>query len=172
MSEESDKAEKNSELEAMLRQLVPTRLTVDLFAELNRDRERLLVRDDSAPSLSRWKSLIPFTLVGSLAMAGFGYLRFGDQLSPAENSRPSSTPVALSPASGVEIPGDSLVPVSAHGFLMKTSSGGVVQTEEGPRERFNLEYRDAYHWHDPASGTNVRIFQPRSEEVIVPLQTD
>lgn len=172
MSEESERAEKDRELEVMLRQLVPTRLTVDLFAELNRDRERLVIGDDFTPGRSLWKRVIPFALVGSLAMAGFGYLRFGNQLSSAGNPPSSNPPVALSPVGGVEIPEDSLVPVSVHGFLMNTSSGGVVQTEEGPRERFNLEYRDAYHWHDPASGTNVRLFQPRSEEVIVPLQTD
>ena len=40
------------------------------------------------------------------------------------------------------------------------------------RERMSVEYRDAYHWHDPETGTNIRFFKPRSEEVIVPLQTD
>jgi hypothetical protein len=35
-----------------------------------------------------------------------------------------------------------------------------------------LEYRDAYHWHDPETGTSIRYFQPRSEEVIIPLPTD
>lgn len=56
--------------------------------------------------------------------------------------------------------------------LPSVSSAGVIQTEEGPRQRLNFQYEDAYHRHDPASGTNIRFFQPRSEEVIVPLQTD
>lgn len=172
MSEESDRTEKDRELEASLRALVPSRLNVELFSELNRDRERLVVSNDFSPSQLRWKRALPFALIGSLAMAGFGYLRFGDQLAPAAPSPSTASPVALNQGAAAETLGGSFVPVSSHGFLMNTSSGGVIQTEEGPRERLNLEYRDAYHWHDPASGTNFRIFQPRSEELIVPLQTD
>jgi hypothetical protein len=104
-------------------------------------------------------------------MAGFGYMQFGDRLAgsndvSAEGGTVVATPVAA-PATEPEY-----VPVSAHGYLLNTSSAGVIQTDEGPRQRLNLEYEDAYHWHDPASGTNIRFFQPRSEEVIVPLQTD
>ncbi len=174
MGEESDRTEKDRELETILRGLVPSRLNVELFSELNRDRERLVVTNDFSPGRLRWRRAVPFALVGSLAMAGFGYLRFGDQLSPAASSSATNPAVALTPASvpAPENPAGGFVPVSAHGFLMNTSSGGVIQTEEGPRERLNLEYRDAYHWHDPVSGTNFRIFQPRSEEIIVPLQTD
>jgi len=64
------------------------------------------------------------------------------------------------------------LPVSRQGLLVESSHEGVVETEEGMRERLRLEFRDAYHWHDPESGTHLRIYAPRSETVVVPLRTD
>ena len=104
-------------------------------------------------------------------MAGFGYLQFGERIAGSGDASAEAETVATTPVTS-PLTKPEYVPVSAHGYLLKTSSAGVIQTEEGPRQRLNFQYEDAYHWHDPASGTNIRFFQPRSEEVIVPLQTD
>lgn len=169
MSEDSDKREKDEELEGLLRQLVPAPLNVHLVAKLNRDREITLFNHEQSPARIQWRRVVPLTLVGSLAMVGFGFLRYGDHFSqPVKTAEPLAS--VAEPLAGIKK--DHFLPVSAHGFLMNTSSGGVIQTEDGPRERVTLEYQDAYHWHDPESGTNIRLFQPRRDEVIVPLQTD
>lgn len=171
MSEEADKHGKDEELEALLKKLVPGPLNFDLLAELNRDQERIARDRELNSARVQWRRLIPLSIVSAVLMAGFGYLQFGERLAgnrdvPAEGGTVAATPVTP-PSTETQY-----VPVSAHGYLLNTSSAGVIQTEEGPRQRLNLEYEDAYHWHDPASGTNIRYFQPRSEEVIVPLQTD
>lgn len=176
MSEHADKhpEEKDEELEALLKKLVPSPLHVDLIAELHRDQERIQWDRDLRPARLPWRRLVSLSLVSALLMAGFGYLQFGGQLvgttAPvAEHTVAAVPPAPAVPASGLET---QFIPVSSHGYLLNASSGGVVQTDEGPRQRLNLEFEDAYHWHDPSSGTNVRLFRPRSEEVFVPLQTD
>jgi hypothetical protein len=172
MSEEADKHEKDEELEALLKKLVPSPLQFDLLTELQRDRDRIVEEAaERAPDRLPWRRLVPLSLVSAIAMAGFGYVQFGERL--AGNAAPTKEIVAATPTTIPANGGEAqFVPVSAQGYLLNTSSGGVIQTKEGPRQRLNLEYEDAYHWHDPASGTNVRLFQPRSEEFIVPLQTD
>jgi len=176
MSEEADKHKKDEELEALLKKLVPAPLQFDLLTELHRDRDRIADQEKEAPVSDRvpWLRLIPLTLVSAIAMAGFGYVQFGVRF--AGTASPAEETVAAVAATPVTIPAKEgeaqFVPVSAQGYLLNTSSGGVIQTEEGPRQRLNLEYEDAYHWHDPASGTNIRLFQPRTEEFIIPLQTD
>jgi hypothetical protein len=171
MSEDAHKHGKDEELEALLKKLVPGPLNFDLLAELNRDQERIACDRELNSARVQWRRLIPLSIVSAVLMAGFGYLQFGERLAgnrdvPVEGGTVVATPVTP-PSTETQY-----VPVSAHGYLLNTSSAGVIQTEEGPRQRLNLEYEDAYHWHDPASGTNIRFFQPRSEEVIVPLQTD
>lgn len=171
MSEDANKHGKDEELEALLKKLVPTPLNFDLIVELNCDQERIAREREANAARVRSRRIVPLSVVSAVLMAGFGYMQFGDRLAgsndvSAEGGTVVATPVAA-PATEPEY-----VPVSAHGYLLNTSSAGVIQTDEGPRQRLNLEYEDAYHWHDPASGTNIRFFQPRSEEVIVPLQTD
>ena len=168
MSDPRDKPENSEELEALLRQLVPAPLDADLISELNRNCERVRTIQLVSPNHLQWRRLIPLTAVGSLLMCVFGYLQFGDRL-----STPSELPDSLTNANeSVPTTVEKFLPVSSHGILMNASSGGIVETEDGPREQLNLEYRDAYHWHDPESGTNLRLFQPRSEEIIVPLHSD
>ncbi|NLT71797.1 MAG: hypothetical protein GXX91_14060 [Verrucomicrobiaceae bacterium] len=201
MSEDADKHEdaKDEELEALLKKLVPSPLHIDLLSELRRDQERIAWDRELRPSRIQWRRLLPLSLASALLMAGFGYLQFGKQLAgttaPATDhamvaatdhamvaatpASPELTPTPATPETGTPTTGTStgepaprFLPVSARGYLLNASSGGVIQTEEGPRQRLHLEYEDAYHWHDPASGTNIRFFQPRREEVIIPLQTD
>lgn len=169
MSEDSDKRERDEELEALLRQLVPAPLDVHLVAKLNREREGTLLSHDYSPARMQWRRVIPLTLVSTLIMIGFGFFQYGGRF-PQPANPAAAVASAAEPVAAMDE--ERFLPVSAHGFLINTSSGGVIQTEDGPRERVNLEFQDAYHWHDPESGTNVRLFQPRREEIIVPLHTD
>lgn len=188
MSEDADKHEdgKDEELEALLKKLVPSPLHLDLLGELHRDQERIAWDRELRPSRIQWRRLLPLSVASALLMAGFGYLQFGKQLAGTTAPATEHPVVAATPATADPTPppavatsgpaaGESaprFLPVSARGYLLNASSGGVIQTDEGPRQRLHLEYEDAYHWHDPASGTNIRFFQPRREEVIIPLQTD
>ena len=66
MSEDSDKRERDEELEALLRQLVPAPLDVHLVAKLNREREGTLLSHDYSPARMQWRRVIPLTLVSTL----------------------------------------------------------------------------------------------------------
>jgi hypothetical protein len=167
MSENNDREARDRELEALLRGLVPTQLNVDVRAGLEDAFAEVEPDEKAVSSRLPWSRLVPLSLVCLVAMSGFGYFRYGDRLFPQEPKAEVAETGSLDTLSG-----ENFVPVSAHGYLLNASSGGVIETDEGPQERLNLEYHDAYHWHDPDTGTNIRFFQPRSEEVIVPLQTD
>ena len=171
MSEDANKHGKDEELEDLLKKLVPTPLNFDMLAELNRDQESIALEWEMNSASVRRHRLIPLSVISAILMAGFGYMQFGEQIAGSGDASAEAETVATTPVTS-PLTQPEYVPVSAHGYLLKTSSAGVIQTEEGPRQRLNFQYEDAYHWHDPASGTNIRFFQPRSEEVIVPLQTD
>lgn len=180
MSGDRDKRNDNEELEALLRGLVPNPLDVEFVATLHRDREQVFSELDQSPARMQWSRVIPLTLVCTVVMFVYALYRYGDRLGEARQTGAAphladapakeTSPVRESP--GISLPGPSFVPVSSHGTIVNTSSGGLIETEYGPRQRLNIEYNDAYHWHDPESGTNIRFFRPRSEEVIVPLPTD
>lgn len=178
-------------LESLLRKLEPSAPRDEFVDELLRDQRRIADFDRHAPTTPQWKRLIPLALAGCLAFACYVAFQYrpvfqGEKTttaraaetpvargsSAADTPRPgaASPPPARSSQAGV--PSGSFQPVSAQGYLVDSESGGVVETENGPRERMNLEFRDAYHWHDPRTGTNIRLFRPRNEEVVVPLQTD
>jgi len=170
MSENENSEKDDMELEALLRGLVPTKLPVTVLANLHDaldEIETVELNEGSAATRLPWSRLVPLSLACLVAMFGFGYFRYGDRLFPQEQQAEVAANGSLDTLSG-----ENFVPVSAHGYLLNASSGGVIETEDGPQERLNLEYRDAYHWHDPDTGTNIRFFRPRSEEVIIPLQTD
>lgn len=169
MSEERDKHESNEDLEALLRKLVPAPLQFDHAADLHRERELFEMARSQSPTQMQWGRLVPLMLVCTVVMFGAAIFRYGDRLLGAKDGTPKETIVQTETPAAFP---DRFVPVSTHGTILKTSSGGVVETEAGPRERLNIEYQDAYHWHDPESGTNIRLFRPRSEEVIVPLPKD
>ena len=48
----------------------------------------------------------------------------------------------------------------------------MMITDEIPARRVTIEYDRAWHWHDPGTGTNIRVFQPKAETVLVPLEVD
>lgn len=186
MSDDSDISREDAELEALLRGLQPSRLDVHQFSDLNRTRERTLMERDRSPARMQWARVLPVMLACFVVMFGVALFRYGALL---RHQKSGAVPLAVEtpalgeatvaeanvsdlPESRSTAPVPRFLPVSAHGTIVKTSSGGVVETEAGPRERLNVEYQDAYHWHDPESGTNIRIFQPRSEEIVVPFVTD
>ena len=177
--------ENDEELEALLKGLDPAALDVGIQAELLRECKRIESRrepsgSDYDPSHIQWRRVIPLTALCCAAMFVLGYMKFRERL-PAEAASSGDTPAmtlsdvppALPAAEGsVDGSVDRFLPVSAQGYLLESSSGGVISTPEGPREKMNVQFRDAYHWHDPETGTNIRFFQPRSEEFVVPLQTN
>lgn len=177
MSGDRDNREQDEELEALLRRLVPTPPSAEFLSELDRTRERVRSGEEESPMRMQWSRVIPLTLVCTVVMFGFALYRYGDRLVEARRAAPSAeaavavaSDTAVAPGdAGLRSPGPRFVPVSSHGTIVETSSRGLVETESGPSERLNVEYRDAYHWHDPESGTNIRFFRPRTEEVIVPL---
>jgi hypothetical protein len=176
--------ENDDELEALLKALDPAALEVGVQAQLLLDCERVASRREPSgsaydPSRIQWRRVIPLTLVCCSAMFVLGYLQVRERLSPDTAASDAVPPMTLSdvptapPASESVASGsmDRFLPVSAQGHLLESSSGGVISTPEGPREKMNVKFGDAYHWHDPETGTNIRFFQPRSEEIVVPLQT-
>ncbi len=177
--------ETDEDLEALLKGLDPAALDIGIEAELLRECERIASRREPSgsaydPSHIQWRRVIPLTALCCVAMFVLGYMKFRERL-PADAAGSADLPVmTLSDVSiappAVEVAADGSVdrfqPVSAQGYLLESSSGGVISTPDGPREKMNVEFRDAYHWHDPETGTNIRFFQPRSEEFVVPLQTN
>ena len=180
MNGERGEKDKDDELEALLRGIVPSPLDVEFVAGLNRERERVRLLDEQSPMRMQWSRVIPLTLVCSVVMFGFALYRYGDRLGDARRAAayPGVAEVPTNSADqapediGIPAPDSRFIPVSSHGTIVNASSAGIVETESGPRQRLNFEIRDAYHWHDPESGTNIRYFQPRTEEVIVPFPTD
>ncbi len=179
--------ENDEDLEALLKGLDPAALDVGIEAGLLRDWERVASRRDPSgsaydPSHIQWRKVIPLTAVCCAAMFVLGYLKIRERLpATAEVSGGADLPaMTLSdvptapPAVGGGSDGavDRFLPVSAQGYLLESSSGGVISTPDGPREKMNVKFGDAYHWHDPETGTNIRFFQPRSEEFVVPLRTN
>lgn len=164
------------ELESLLKSLEPSPLDVGLLDEFGREYERIARVAPETSTDPRWKRLIPLTLAACVVFFSYVAFQYGGFV-----RGPKPTELAERPVAGEKAPRprpmrssaavDGFVPVSAQGYLIDSSSEGVVDTEEGPRERLNLEYRDAYHWHDPATKTNIRYFKPRSEEVMIPLST-
>ncbi len=169
--EDFHESQSDEELADLLKKLTPTALNVDLLAELSRDHDRTVANASADPLRPHWRRVIPLTLASCLVMFAYGMFRYGPLLE-RENQNISKTtnPVIVPESSGPSL--DRFVPVSAQGYLVNTSSGGVVETEEGPKRIVTLDYEDAYHWHDPETGTNLRFFQPRNEELFVPLEAD
>ncbi|MEM9280872.1 MAG: hypothetical protein AAGA96_03525 [Verrucomicrobiota bacterium] len=177
MSGEEHDPNSDTELESLLGNLRPSPLDHGQIARLEHDQARVAVQTRHAPSSIQWRKVIPLTITSCALIAVFAFYQFGAPLlnqPDSDDGMAKNSPVEVRgvvPATPGTLP-ERLVPVSAHGYMVNTSSEGVIQTEEGPRQKMNVRFEDAYHWHDPETGTNIRYFQPRNEEIIVPLQTD
>lgn len=164
-------SQSDEELAELLKKLEPTALNVDFLAELSRDHDRTVANAAADPLRPHWRRVIPLTLAGCLVMFAYGMFQYGSIFEQQNGEIASTTNPVVVPESP-DPSFDRFVPVSAQGYLVNTSSGGVVETEDGPKRVLTLDYEDAYHWHDPKTGTNIRFFQPRNEELIVPLEAD
>ncbi len=172
---EPDLPESDEKLESLLKNLHPNPVEFELLRGLKDDCEEVFDDVTKAPVSEplKWQRLIPLTLVGALGMLAYASFHYGPKLNSIEQPTVAESSANVqAPAMVSSLESGQFQPVSAQGFLVNSSSGGLIETEEGVREKMNLEYRDAYHWHDPQTGTNIRYFQPRSEEIIVPLPTD
>ncbi len=162
------------DLEGQLKKLAPSPLKIDFLEELERDRSRVLSQGfPKEDSRKQWKRLVPILAAACMMIAGYLYAHFGIN-DPASDD--ADALAATVPESEVLPPQNSAIdprfePVSAQGYLIQTSSGGIINSDNGPVEKMDLEYRDAYHWRDPETGTNLRIFTPRQESLIVPVDT-
>ncbi|MEM1442620.1 MAG: hypothetical protein AAGF67_09775 [Verrucomicrobiota bacterium] len=174
---EPDHPESDQELESLLKKLQPNPLEFGL----RRNLENRCARAHEAPTFApvpdstpKWNRLIPLAVMGALGMLAYASFHYGSPFaSRSETPAVAESSIEVKPPALVSsLEGGQFQPVSAQGFLVDSSSGGLIETEEGLQERMNLEYNDAYHWHDPKTGTSIRVFQPRSEEVIIPLPTD
>ncbi|MEM7601935.1 MAG: hypothetical protein AAF357_11040 [Verrucomicrobiota bacterium] len=172
---EPDLPESDQELEALLSNLQPNPVEFELLRGLEDDCEAVLEMAEAKPGEPhlKWQRLIPLTLIGALGMLAYVSFHYGPELNSRSGALTAESAVNVQPPAMVSsLESGQFQPVSAQGFLVNSSSAGLVETEEGPHEKMSLEYQDAYHWHNPETGTNIRYFQPRSKEVIVPLQTD
>ncbi len=185
-----DRNEPEDELESLLKRLQPTPLDFDQMNGLSREYERVATVKANSPTHVQWKRLIPLVSACGLIMCAIALYQIGFKFTrgipedqnpptlaspavlvteiPAEQARPAVPALPIDSLTSDTL-SDRFVPVSSRGYLLNTSSHGVVETAYGPRERLQLEYEDSYHWHDPNTGTNIRIYTPRSEEMIVPL---
>lgn len=176
MSETPDSRSEHEDLEALLKGLAPSSLDVGFITELERARKRLEVQREHSPARMQWARVVPLLLLCLVTTFVFALYRYGDRLAEGRDARiahPEGSP-SLASSEEERAPGSvpNFLPVSTHGTILNTSAGGLIETDEGMRQRLQVEIQDAYHWHDPESGTNIRFFRPRSEEFLVPLPRD
>jgi len=95
------------------------------------------------------------------------------EASAAEPEPEPGTVFVSPPPISSGIPADRFVPVSTQEILRQASPGGVVElSDEVSARELRLQYDQAWHWRDPKTRTNVRIFRPHEEILLVPIETD
>ena len=179
-----DQDDPDSELESLLKRLQPRPLDVDQLDRLGRESEVITTSQANLPGRIQWKRVMPLATACLLGMCAVALYQFGFRLtrsipdksspptltSPLASSDPSSAATAMpADTSDQSLLSDRFVPISSRGYLINSSSKGVVDTEEGPKEKLQLQFEDTHHWYDPNTGTNIRFFTPHNEEVIIPL---
>lgn len=174
----------DAELESLLKHLNPKPLGVDQLDRLGREREKTAILQTNLPGRIQWKRVMPLATVCLLVMCVAALYQFDFRLTRgipeesfphtltnpvAQSDPPSAVPVMPVDTSDGSLLSDRFVPISSRGYLINSSSKGVVDTEEGPKEKLQLQFEDTHHWYDPTTGTNIRFFTPHNEEVIIPL---
>lgn len=178
MSAEPDPlSPEDRDLEAELKRLVPAAMEDSLLKKLAQDQAQIAaVRGIPLnPHQNKW---LMFSLACCfVAFCGLTVLSWRHHL----RSSPSSV---TAPAVGVgnddglvdranvgrpASPG--FVPVSSQGYIRHASSRGFIDSETGPREEIEIDYEEVEHWHDPHTATNIRIYSPRRETIVVPVET-
>lgn len=173
MSDNDHESPENRRLEQELGGLVPSRIKGDFLRELTRDHERIS-RDRSSQRRRSWMipamaltciaamSIIVYNTTQRTAQTLGGNSQAVDSTTKYRFSAPQAFP---SNVSGFE-------PVSSEGYLIDASSRGISESSSGLEERFDLDFRDVDHWHNPATATDIRIITPRQETLVVPVPTD
>ncbi len=163
-------------LEAELRRLMPTRMNVDFVEELARDHERIV--ETKAGKVAK-APLLMLPLLGLCAavVCGMVFWQLRDMPAPAAGAttvsvEPVVTDPAMAPVSApAHRPRGEFVPVETQGYLIHADTGGIVESPEGPQRTYELRYEDVDHWHNPETSTHIRIYSPRRESVVLPVQT-
>lgn len=160
-----------AKLEAQLRALEPAALDVATELRLERACQRTLLTERHNTSQRQLSRAVVLALIFFCFLGGYTFYQYNFSANRVATSPDSRILVdTLAPASGDSM--ERFAPVSSQGYVLRASSGGFVETEEGPAERVRVEYGNAYHWHDSATGTNLRVFTPSNEEFVVPLSAD
>ncbi len=174
--DEDHEFEDFTDLENSLKSLQPSPLKIDFVAELERDQRNISASKKSESGKVIVARFIPLAVAACLLISGYLALHLGlfDEDAALPNVAQNEVPAedadlvnGLPPSS----PADHFVPVSAQGFVVKTSLGNVVEDEETGEmaQEENWEILDAYHFHDPETGTNFRQYIPREVKVLNPL---
>jgi hypothetical protein len=181
-SPSSDDSSDLSDLERRLSRLIPAGPAEPAARRLSRHLDSLASQRRESRRI--WWRVAPLAAAACVTL--FAGLHWKRQLiSAAADSRvvqaPVEDPAAVSPRSFVSpppvktgIPAENFVPVSSQEFLRQTRPGEVIETGDSrmPAREIRVEYDDAWHWHDPDTRTNIRIFRPREEVILVPIGTD
>ncbi|MBL9151957.1 MAG: hypothetical protein JNK37_05720 [Verrucomicrobiales bacterium] len=173
-----------ADLESRLSGLVPTPPAAHAGRRLGRRLDEMAAQ--RRESRQMWWRFAPVAAAACLTLAGLATLRHHlgtpaatGAVAEAVADEPTATgpveaPAFVSPPPiQTGIPADHFVPVSSQEILRETTPGGVIELSDRLRAReVRVEYDRAWHWHDPATQTNVRVFTPREEVILVPIETD
>jgi len=167
MSDKNDDiSPEDEELENELRRLVPSKINASLIDRLALEHASLAAAPASRTH-SRW--MVPTLVACTVVFCGTTFWKVRSSLkSPAVVQRSKSDQRTTAPTRSR----DEFVPISNEGRLVRASSGGIIESESGPRERLELDFEDVYHWHNPDTATDIRVFTPRREVIMIPVQTD
>lgn len=172
----------DQDLEAELRKLVPNPLKADFFDELQRDQKRIAANQTAVNqriSNRRRNGILIGSMVACVVVLVGITLKQSQQPSVAIESEaggaeslPTQVAATIPTKNKSVRRSDALVPVSSKGYLINAAAGGIIESEDGPRQRLRLDFEDVDYWHDPNTSTDIQIISPRQEVIIVPLRTD
>ncbi len=167
----------DEELEALLRGIRPAPIETTQLRSLARSLDRA-VAERSVTSI-HWKRLVVmagfcFALSGAFLFNQIGTLRStkAKQIVSSSNSQSASDTSVIAERIANTTAFPEPLPVTSHGTMINASNGGVIQTNEGLRQKIEVETQDAYHWHDAETGTEIHYTEPQREEFLIPLLTD
>ena len=182
------------ELEQQLRSLTPAPPKAHVERQIGRELD--LLADHRRENRIVWIRFAPLAAAACLVLAGAGWFQHQLATTPvisassadsAKSNIAQSATLSEEPAAAVSssrpfvspppistgIPAERFVPVSSQEYFRQASEGSVVELSgKVPARELRVEYDDAWHWHDPETQTNVRIFRPREEILLVPVTTD
>jgi hypothetical protein len=177
MSDDDHETPEDRRLEKELEGLVPSKMKADFLQELARDHERVS-RHRRSQRRRSW--MIPSVALACIVAMSFIVYNttqrathaMGGEGQSSESLRESRPGPTLSPSPLPQSNVSGFEPVSSEGYLIDASSRGISESGLGLEERFDLDFRDVDHWHNPATATDIRIITPRHETIVIPVPTD